>query len=467
MEQSNGCLIAPDGRFGGAAHEEFTPSCKRAVSYSVTWKGNAISARCLCSFFFCCLLFLRCFFFFPFPLKPLESLEFVFVTAAACRGLNRGVGSAAPLAGSLQLAPASSPAESLTLCTWDAEGSAAPFWSRIISLKICLFPSLCPSTDYADAWLPWQEQGERGRSELGAPHPRLRTTGFVRRLLVNLQRNHSTNRSAVTMSKGLGSTPLVLRSHPCQPGWLCIKGHTAGGHPFGLKPGTASFVPCPLSTPGNPHNPTRRLQAGPGGFPSFCGVQLGSGMCGTTRPPPTWPLGVGFRKRGAPSEQLGPVGGQGARVGAGPAAPAPQPQAGPARGALKEVGTGADEAARLRRWEEEGVLSTPQVVPRACATGLLLLLLLGKLPHASPGVKGFRAGPLGRAGAQPRRCGQLSKRLLSPRSQAEAFSCSCPKSQHNVPKPSPDLHPLPPFHQEAPLGQVCRLGWGQEGFMVS
>lgn len=154
-------------------------------------------------------------------------------------------------------------------------------------------------------------------------------------------------------------------------------------------------------------------------------------------------------------------------MGAGPAAPAPQPQAGPARGALKEVGTGADEAARLRRWEEEGVLSTPQVVPRACATGLLLLLLLGKLPHASPGVKGFRAGPLGRAGAQPRRCGQLSERLLSPRSQAEAFSCSGPKSQHNVPKPSPDLHPLPPFHQEAPLGQVCRLGWGQEGFMVS
>lgn len=93
----------------------------------------------------------------------------------------------------------------------------------------------------------------------------------------------------------------------------------------------------------------------------------------------------------APSEQLGPVGGQGARVGAGPAAPAPQPRAGPARGALKEVGTGAAEAAPLRRWEEEGVLSTPQVVPRACATGLLLFLLLGKLPHASPGAKGLQS----------------------------------------------------------------------------
>lgn len=157
-------------------------------------------------FFFYCLLFLHCFFFFffPFPLKPLESLEFVFVTAAACRGLNRSVGSAAPLAGNLQLAPAFSPAESLTLCTWDAEGSAAPLWSGIISPKVCLFPSLCPSTVCADAWIPWQEQGKRGRSELGAPHPRSRrTTGFVRRRLVNFQRN-STNRNAVMMSEGLG-----------------------------------------------------------------------------------------------------------------------------------------------------------------------------------------------------------------------------------------------------------------------
>lgn len=61
-------------------------------------------------------------------------------------------------------------------------------------------------------------------------------------------------------------------------------------------------------------------------------------------------------------EALGPVGGQAACVGAQPAAPSPQPWAGPAPGHgpfLKEVGTGADESALLQPWEKEGVLSTP------------------------------------------------------------------------------------------------------------
>lgn len=72
-------------------------------SCSVTWKGNAISALCLGFFvaFFCfVLLFLLpgvvfwvVFFVFPFPLEPRESLECVFVKAAACKGLNPGFGS--------------------------------------------------------------------------------------------------------------------------------------------------------------------------------------------------------------------------------------------------------------------------------------------------------------------------------------------------------------------------------------
>lgn len=76
-------------------------------SCSVTWKGNAISAQCLGFFrvFFCLFCFVissaRCFFFPPFPLEPRESLECVFVKAAACKGLNASFGSIWLLASSL------------------------------------------------------------------------------------------------------------------------------------------------------------------------------------------------------------------------------------------------------------------------------------------------------------------------------------------------------------------------------
>lgn len=67
----------PDERLGGAEHKEFTLSCKRAMSYSVTWKGNTISAQCLGFFgvFFVCfvLLFLLLFF---FPFSPEASRKF-------------------------------------------------------------------------------------------------------------------------------------------------------------------------------------------------------------------------------------------------------------------------------------------------------------------------------------------------------------------------------------------------------
>lgn len=71
-------------------------------SCSVTWKGNAISALCLGFFavfffllfvLFCCFYCRVLFFVFPFPLEPGESLECVFVKAAACKGLNPGFGS--------------------------------------------------------------------------------------------------------------------------------------------------------------------------------------------------------------------------------------------------------------------------------------------------------------------------------------------------------------------------------------
>lgn len=61
----------PDERLGGVEHKEFTLSCKKAMSYSVTWKGNMISAWCLGFFrvFFVCfvLLFLLLVFFPLFP----------------------------------------------------------------------------------------------------------------------------------------------------------------------------------------------------------------------------------------------------------------------------------------------------------------------------------------------------------------------------------------------------------------
>lgn len=125
----------PDERLGGVEREEFTLSCKRAMSYSVTWKGNAISAECLgfLGVFFVCfvLLFLLLVFFSPFPLKPLESLECVFVKAATCRGLNSSFSSVLLLANSPQLASAFSLDESLTLYTWAEEGSAGPFWGLV------------------------------------------------------------------------------------------------------------------------------------------------------------------------------------------------------------------------------------------------------------------------------------------------------------------------------------------------
>lgn len=61
----------PDERLGGVEHKEFPLSCKRVISYSVTWKGNTISAQCLgfLGVFFVCfvLLFLLLGFFSLFP----------------------------------------------------------------------------------------------------------------------------------------------------------------------------------------------------------------------------------------------------------------------------------------------------------------------------------------------------------------------------------------------------------------
>lgn len=37
----------PHERLGGVEHKGLTLSCKRATSYSVTWKGNMVSAQCL------------------------------------------------------------------------------------------------------------------------------------------------------------------------------------------------------------------------------------------------------------------------------------------------------------------------------------------------------------------------------------------------------------------------------------
>lgn len=80
---------------------------------------------------FCFVISSAGFFFSPFPLKPLESLECVFVKAATCRGLNSSFSSVLLLANSPQLASAFSLDESLTLYTWAEVGSAGPFWGLV------------------------------------------------------------------------------------------------------------------------------------------------------------------------------------------------------------------------------------------------------------------------------------------------------------------------------------------------
>lgn len=94
----------PDERLGGVEQSLPCLCCQRAMSYSVTWKGNTISAQCLgllrgifCLFCFVISSTVFCFVLF-FPLKPLESLECVFLKAVTCRDLNPSFGSAVLLA---------------------------------------------------------------------------------------------------------------------------------------------------------------------------------------------------------------------------------------------------------------------------------------------------------------------------------------------------------------------------------
>lgn len=87
-----------------------------------------VSGGIFCLF---CFVISSAVFFSPFPLKPLESLECVFVKAATCRGLNPSVGSVLMLASNPQLAPAFSLAKSLTLYTWAEGGSAEPLWGLV------------------------------------------------------------------------------------------------------------------------------------------------------------------------------------------------------------------------------------------------------------------------------------------------------------------------------------------------
>lgn len=138
----------PDERLRGAQQKEFTLSCKRAMSYSVTWKGNTISAQCL-GFFWGYFLFdlfcSRAVFVLPrFPLKPLESLECVFVKAATCRSLNPSFGSVVLLAGSPELAPAFSLAKSLLHLGRGFCKDRSRVW--FVSTKVCFFSSSCPSS---------------------------------------------------------------------------------------------------------------------------------------------------------------------------------------------------------------------------------------------------------------------------------------------------------------------------------
>lgn len=83
--------------------KEFFLSCKRVVQSPGKETRFPRSVWGFSGYFFVCfvLLFLLPGFFFPpFPLEPRESLECVFVKAAACKGLNASFGSIWLLAGS-------------------------------------------------------------------------------------------------------------------------------------------------------------------------------------------------------------------------------------------------------------------------------------------------------------------------------------------------------------------------------
>lgn len=76
--------------------KEFFLSCKRVVQSPGKETRFPHSVWGFSGYFFVCfvLLFLLPGFFFPpFPLEPRESLECVFVKAAACKGLNASFGS--------------------------------------------------------------------------------------------------------------------------------------------------------------------------------------------------------------------------------------------------------------------------------------------------------------------------------------------------------------------------------------
>ena len=153
-------------------------SCKRVMSYSVTWKGNMISAQCLLGFGF----FLFCFVLFCFSFSPEASRKFgmCFVKAAACRGLKTVL--AASCCWQSLLAPASSPARSLTLCTWEEEGLL-----RLRVSSISTQFGFCPSTACADAGIPWQGEVRAGNC---SSHPRpWTTTRFIKGPFVHLQGN--------------------------------------------------------------------------------------------------------------------------------------------------------------------------------------------------------------------------------------------------------------------------------------
>lgn len=112
LQQCSGCFISPDGKLGGAEQKEFTVLQKSHELFSHLERKHDF--RTVFAGFFWLV------FFFRFPLKPLESLECVFVKAAACRGLKTVL--AASCCWQSLLAPVSSPARSLTLCTWEEEG---------------------------------------------------------------------------------------------------------------------------------------------------------------------------------------------------------------------------------------------------------------------------------------------------------------------------------------------------------
>lgn len=167
--ERNWVCYFPGLRLGGVEEKRVFPVLQK--SCSVTWKGNAISALCLGFFgvFFCLFCFVissaGCYFFlfvFPFPLEPRESLECVFVKAAACKGLNPSFGSVwllarCPHSTGTSFFPGQK-SGSLHLGTGGFCRTIPGSGSGLSSPK----PTFSPVYVCIDAWIPWQGDGRTG-----------------------------------------------------------------------------------------------------------------------------------------------------------------------------------------------------------------------------------------------------------------------------------------------------------------